>query len=298
MFHRNRTITMGNGQSQEESERVGYRVLGVQPGSPAANGGLVSFFDFIVVANGIPLKTLDSTFIDLIKKSEDKPLPLQVYNCKNHSIREIILVPSRNWPGEGMLGVTIRFDTFLDAEEHLCRVLDVEADSPAELAGLIPGRDYLLGTAEKVFKDTDVLYDELASNIEIPVEFYVYNADTDEVRIVVVMPSDQWGTTGDQDCGLLGADVAHGFLHGLPSECCGTIGSSSVISTKSLCSPFGFNDQAVVDAAAAFESKQHLPLAATAAGTASSLPPGCAPPLPPHVQQQLHQQQDQQRHHQ
>jgi hypothetical protein len=286
---------MGNGQSQEEIDKVGYRVLGVQPGSPAANGGLVSFFDFIVVANGIPLKTLDSTFIDLIKNSEDKPLPLQVYNCKNHSVREIILVPSRQWAGEGMLGVTIRFDTFLDAEEHLCRVLEVEADSPAELAGLIPGRDYLLGTAEKVFKDTDVLYDELAANVEIPVEFYVYNADTDEVRIVVVMPSDQWGKAGDQDCGLLGADVAHGFLHGLPSECCHTIGSSSVISTKSLCSPFGYNDQAVGDVAATYESKQHLPQPPPATA------PGYAPPLPPHVQHQLQQQQqqqDQQRHHQ
>lgn len=47
--------------------QVGYRVLGVQPNSPAAVGGLVSFFDFIVAANGIPLGTLDSTFVDLIK---------------------------------------------------------------------------------------------------------------------------------------------------------------------------------------------------------------------------------------
>lgn len=31
--------------------------------------GLVSFFDFIVSAKGIPLATLDSTFVDLIKVS-------------------------------------------------------------------------------------------------------------------------------------------------------------------------------------------------------------------------------------
>lgn len=47
--------------------QVGYRVLGVQPNSPAAVGGLVSFFDFIVAAKGIPLATLDSTFVELIK---------------------------------------------------------------------------------------------------------------------------------------------------------------------------------------------------------------------------------------
>jgi hypothetical protein len=32
-------------------ETLGYRVLGVQPNSPAAQAGLVSFFDFLVGAN-------------------------------------------------------------------------------------------------------------------------------------------------------------------------------------------------------------------------------------------------------
>lgn len=58
---------MGNNSSNVESEHLGYRVLGVQPQSPAAKGGLVSFFDFIVAANGVPLKVLDTTFIELIK---------------------------------------------------------------------------------------------------------------------------------------------------------------------------------------------------------------------------------------
>ena len=33
-----------------------------------------------------------------------------------------------------------------------------------------------------MFRDTDVLYEELAANLETPVEFYVYNSDSDEVR--------------------------------------------------------------------------------------------------------------------
>ena len=32
----------------------------------------------------------------------------------------------------------------------MLHVLEVEANSPAELAGLVPFKDYLLGTAEKV----------------------------------------------------------------------------------------------------------------------------------------------------
>ena len=49
-----------------------------------------------------------------------------------------------------MLGVTIRFDSYFEAEENMCHVLEVEVNSPAELAGLQPHKDYLLGTAEKV----------------------------------------------------------------------------------------------------------------------------------------------------
>ena len=48
---------MGNAPSQEDHQydgctTLGYRVLGVQPDSPASRAGLVSFFDFLVGVNG------------------------------------------------------------------------------------------------------------------------------------------------------------------------------------------------------------------------------------------------------
>lgn len=95
---------MGNSASQEEVDKVGYRVLGVQPNSPGCKCGLVAFFDIIICANGIPLKSLDSTFIDVIKASEEKTLTLTIYNTKSNTTRDISLIPNRNWPGEGMLG--------------------------------------------------------------------------------------------------------------------------------------------------------------------------------------------------
>ena len=36
-------------------ETLGYRVLGVQPNSPASAAGLVSFLDFLVGCNGVML---------------------------------------------------------------------------------------------------------------------------------------------------------------------------------------------------------------------------------------------------
>ena len=49
----------------------------------------------------------------------------------------------------------------------------------------------------------------------------MYNSDSDDVRTVVLMPSSQWGGEG-----ILGASVASGYLHALPTKCCETIGMS------------------------------------------------------------------------
>jgi len=73
---------MGNSPSVDETEKVGYRVLGVQPNSPGSKCGFVSFFDFIVAANGIPLRNLDTTFVDLIKvhfQLADRPVCILYY---------------------------------------------------------------------------------------------------------------------------------------------------------------------------------------------------------------------------
>ncbi len=152
---------MGNSQSEQSQEvestsqislspPVGYRVLGVQSQSPASYTDLVAHFDFIVAANNVPLQTLDTTFIEIIRASDEKPLTLTIYNTKNHTLREVVIVPTRNWPGEGMLGATIRFDSFQDCDDQVIRVTDIEANSPADIAGLKPISDFILGTLEKV----------------------------------------------------------------------------------------------------------------------------------------------------
>eukprot|EP00968_Pinguiococcus_pyrenoidosus_P025018 scaffold5340_cov257-Pinguiococcus_pyrenoidosus.AAC.6 len=144
-------VSMGNGTSAEDAEKVGFRVLGVQSDSPASEAKLINFFDFIVSAAGVPLRTLDATFVELIEKHVDQPLPITVYNCKDNSQREVTITPSSTWGGIGLLGVTIRFDTYANMEESLVRVLEVARHSPAEIAGLKAGEDYLLGDWEEVW---------------------------------------------------------------------------------------------------------------------------------------------------
>lgn len=62
------------------------------------------------------------------------------------------------------------------------RVLEVVPGSPSHIAGLKPEDDYLLGTAERVFKDPNILLDEVTAHLDQPMAFYVYNTKTDEVR--------------------------------------------------------------------------------------------------------------------
>ena len=61
--------------------------------------------------------------MELIAQSEDRPMQLRVFNVKAQTTRELQLTPSRKWPGKGLLGVTIRFDSYEGAEEQLLHVL-------------------------------------------------------------------------------------------------------------------------------------------------------------------------------
>lgn len=212
---------MGNASSSDPNaitdadKQVGYRILGIQDDSPAKNCEFVIYFDFIIAANDIMLTTLDSTFVDIIQAFENKELKLTVYNSKTKVTRTVSLVPSRSsWSGDGLLGVTIRFDTYANCDENVCRICEIENDSPADLAGLVQETDYILGSAEKVYPDMDLLFKDLQENLNKPMELFIWNSETDKVRIVIIMPSLDWGTNNTS---ILGATIAHGYLHGLPS---------------------------------------------------------------------------------
>ncbi len=87
---------------------------------------------------------------------------------------DLTLTPSRQWAGKGLLGVTIRFDSYENAEDQLLHMLDVTPQSPAFDAGLRSGSDYLLGTPERVFRDTDDLQDEILDALDDALQCYVY----------------------------------------------------------------------------------------------------------------------------
>lgn len=143
-----------------------------------------------------------------------------VWNIKSKTQRFISLTPTAKWEGQGLLGVTIRMDDYSTAEDNLLRCLSITPNSPAAQCGLIPNTDYLLGTTMESLDSEEVLEDILYEHEGGVLELYVYNTETDVVRVVTLMPNRKWGGS------LLGAEVGRGYLHKLPQKCRSTLGKS------------------------------------------------------------------------
>ncbi|KAH8114310.1 GRASP55/65 PDZ-like domain-containing protein [Phellopilus nigrolimitatus] len=80
-----------------------WHVLDVLEGSPAESAGLVPYGDWIVGWSGGVLAS-ESDFYDVVEAHEDKPLRVYVYSFDFNTLREVVLVPNRQWGGEGLLG--------------------------------------------------------------------------------------------------------------------------------------------------------------------------------------------------
>jgi len=111
----------------------------------------------------------------------------------------------------GSIGVTLQW-THLSVASNIWHVLDVAANSPADLAGLLPYSDYILGTPEGVLHGEGGLSELVEDHIGRPLRLYVYNNEYDVTREVTIQPSRDWGGEG-----ALGCVLGYGALHRLPA---------------------------------------------------------------------------------
>ncbi|KAI7884736.1 GRASP55/65 PDZ-like domain-containing protein [Mucor mucedo] len=207
---------MGGAQSSEQGQ-YGFHVLKVKENSPAYHAGIEQFFDYIVNINGIPLNNGDSqTLVTTLQEYEGKPLPIGVYSSKEQSFREVTLTPSRDWhpddPNEkSLIGCSIRFCSFERAGENVWHVLDVSPNSPAEMAGIIPYTDYIIGSPHMTLRNEDDFYTLVEEYLGKPLRIYLYNSEWDSCRECIIVPNHEWGGNGS-----LGCDVGYGLLHRIP----------------------------------------------------------------------------------
>eukprot|EP00928_Gymnodinium_smaydae_P032418 TRINITY_DN23483_c0_g4_i1.p1 TRINITY_DN23483_c0_g4~~TRINITY_DN23483_c0_g4_i1.p1 ORF type:complete len:477 (+),score=77.92 TRINITY_DN23483_c0_g4_i1:35-1432(+) len=199
------------GSDVAHTQAGGFRVFKVTPGGPASEAGLEVFFDFIVDIDGVKMDADQMTFYRKVADGENVGTRMKVYNIRNHAAREVQVVP-RKWSGAGLLGAVVRYDALENAENQGIRVLSVFPNSPAEKAGLIALKDYLLGTTEVMFRDLDELIEIVNLCIGRSMQVWVYNSETESIREVTLTPNFGWGGQG-----AIGADIRTGLLHRIPA---------------------------------------------------------------------------------
>ncbi|KAJ8011468.1 hypothetical protein DPEC_G00058530 [Dallia pectoralis] len=205
---------MGLSQSTGASEigTDGYHVHGVQENSPAEKAGLEAFFDFILSLGDHRLNQENDMLKDLLKVNVEKAVRMQVYSTKTMMLREVEVVPSNMWGGQGLLGASVRFCSYQGASENVWHVLNVDANSPAALAGLQAHTDYIVG-ADQVLQDSEDFFSLIEAHEGKPLKLLIYNTETDTCREAVVTPNGAWGGDGSVGCG-----IGYGYLHRIPAR--------------------------------------------------------------------------------
>ncbi|XP_010593798.2 Golgi reassembly-stacking protein 1 isoform X2 [Loxodonta africana] len=184
----------------------------VQENSPAQQAGLEPYFDFIITIGHSRLNKENDTLKALLKANVEKPVKLEVFSMKTMKVREVEVVPSNMWGGQGLLGASVRFCSFHRASEQVWHVLDVEPSSPAALAGLRPYTDYVVGS-DQILQESEDFFTLVESHEGKPLKLMVYNSELDFCREVTVTPNAAWGGEGSLGCG-----IGYGYLHRIPTK--------------------------------------------------------------------------------
>ena len=108
------------------------------------------------------------------------------------------------------LGITLQWASLLSTED-VWHILEVIPNSPADVAGLLPYGDYVVGTPEGTMKGESGLRELVEDYLSRPLRLYVYNHEYGVTRLVTITPSRSWGGEG-----ALGCVLGFGALHRLP----------------------------------------------------------------------------------
>lgn len=163
---------------------------------------------------------------------------MTIYSSKTQNVRSVPIEPSETWGGQGLLGISIRFCSFEGANENVWHILEVHPGSPADLAGLRPFTDYIIG-ADSILHESEDFYALVESHEGRCLKLYVYNSVEDACREVTITPNSKWGGEGSLGCG-----IGYGYLHRIPIR--GNLPASSNVTSIPQFSSQVFNPPASV----------------------------------------------------
>ncbi|KAK2066487.1 hypothetical protein P8C59_000301 [Phyllachora maydis] len=167
------------------------------------------WFDYVVGINGRMIDDSDPRlFAQEVRNCAGGQVMLGLWSAKGQRTRALhVPVPADT----GSLGLALQW-TPLSVGSNIWHVLEVPANSPADVAGLLPFSDYILGTPEGVLHGESGLGELVEDYIGRPLRLWVYNHEYDVTREVTIQPSRDWGGQG-----ALGCVLGYGALHRLPA---------------------------------------------------------------------------------
>ncbi|OJD34722.1 golgi reassembly stacking protein [Diplodia corticola] len=167
------------------------------------------WFDFIIGINGRTIDDPDPTlFATEVRNCAGHTISLGVWSAKGQRIRELYVPIPAETP---TLGISLQWSP-LSSTEDVWHILDVQPNSPADLAGLLPYGDYVIGSPEGLVRGESGLGELVEDYINRPLRLFVYNHEYNVTRPITITPSRNWGGQG-----LLGCVLGFGALHRVPA---------------------------------------------------------------------------------
>ncbi|KAI0996948.1 hypothetical protein K3495_g11232 [Podosphaera aphanis] len=167
------------------------------------------WFDFIVGINGRMIDDPNcDLFIQEVRNCAGSTVSLCLWSAKGQKVRTLhIPVPVI----DVSLGLTLQWNS-INTVSNIWHILDVPANSPADVAGLLPYSDYIIGTPDGVLRGEIDLGELVEQYIGRSLRLYIYNNEFDVTRELTINPSRDWGGEG-----ALGCVLGYGALHRLPA---------------------------------------------------------------------------------
>lgn len=167
------------------------------------------WYDFVIGINGRQIEDPDTnSFAIEIRNCAGSNVALAIWSAKGQRVRTLqVAVPTPS----PTLGLTLQW-TPISSTEDVWHILDVIPDSPADIAGLLPYGDYIVGTPEGNVHGEAGLGELVEDYLSRTLRLWVYNHEYAVTRLVTITPSRSWGGSG-----ALGCVLGFGALHRLPA---------------------------------------------------------------------------------
>lgn len=192
-------------QERPQGPYAGFQVLKNASNKLSAE----PWFDFVCGINGRCIEEGNPyLFLQEVRNCAGRDVSFTIWSAKGQRTREIVIaLPSI----EPILGITLQWcETSIT--EDVWHILDIQSGSPADLAGLLPYSDYIIGTPEGIVRSESGLGELVEDHLDRRLRLYVYNHEYDVTRELEITPTRSWGGEG-----ALGCVLGFGALHRLPA---------------------------------------------------------------------------------